>query len=125
MKVLKIRKGKSGEGNEDFAYLHYFRARIKSGLLSYTDSNILVYTNRPEISIDEVVNAIESQDKSIMREILGTMRCKNEVFAAFIGKRKFTTKFGSDDCKFCFFKFEPIDYIISNPANWGTYKRRK
>lgn len=123
MKVLKIKYGSSGEGNKDFAYSHSFLVRIKFGLLSYTDARILVNTNRPEISIDEVVNAIESQEKSIMREILDTLRSKNELAALFLGRHSFTTKIGDDDCKFYFNKYEPVDYSISNPANWEIYKR--
>ncbi len=124
MKVLKIKKGGEGrEGNGNFAYSHYFLVRIKSGLLSYTDSRILVYTNRPEISIDEVVNAIESQEGAIMREILDTLCSKNKVAAIFLGKYSFTTKIGDDDCNFWFNKYEPVDYDISNPDNWEKYKR--
>ena len=126
MKVLKIKKGGSHDKeNGDFAYSHHFIVRIKSGLLSYTDSRIMVSTNRPEISIDEVVNAIESQEKSIMREILDTLCSKNKVAAVFLGKSSFTAKIGDDDCKFHFNKYELVDYAISNPANWAKYKRKK
>jgi len=123
MKVLKIKKGGVHEGNGNFK--HNFKVRIKSSLLSYTDARILVSINRPEISIDEVVNAIESQDKSIMREILDTLCSKNKIAAFFVGKKSFTTKIGDDDCKFFFLTYEPTDYIISNPANWEKYKRKK
>lgn len=124
MKVLKIKKGGSlDKENGDFAYSHHFIVRIKSGLLSYTDSRIMVSTNRPEISIDEVVNAIESQEKSVMREILHTLCSKNEVAAFFVGRNSFTAKIEDDDCKFYFNKYQPQDYLISNPDNWETYKR--
>ena len=108
----------------DFAYTHHFSVRIKSGLLSYTDACISVYINRPEISIDEVVNTIESQEKSVMREILNALRSKNELIAFFVKKNSFTTKIGDDDCKFHFNKYELVDYAISNPANWAKYKRK-
>ena len=124
MIVLKIKKGRSHEGNENFAYSHFFIVRIKSGLLSYTDACVSVCINRPEISIDEVVNAIESQKKWIMREILHTLCSKNEVAAFFLGRRSFTTKIGDDDCKFYFNKYQPQDYLISNPSNWEKYKRK-
>jgi hypothetical protein len=118
MKILKIKHGSSGKGNKDFTYSHYFLVRIKSGLLSYTDARILVYTNRQEISIDEVINAIESQEKSIMREILYTLCTQNEAIAVFAGIKSFTAKIGDDDCRFFFSKYKATDYAISNPANW-------
>ena len=124
MKILKIKHGSSGKGNDNFAYSHHFSARIKSGLLSYTDTNILVCTNRSKLSIDEVVNTIESQEKSTMREILDTLYSKNKVAALFTGTSSFTTKIGGDDCKFSFFAYEPIDYTISHPSNWPKYKRK-
>lgn len=126
MKVIRIKKilRKPKEGDQDFAYSHFLGVRIKSGLLSYQDAYVFVFTNRPDISLDEVVNAIESQDKSIMREILHTLRSKNLVAAFFLGKHSFTTQIGDDDCKLCFNKYETIDYIISNPANWDKYQRK-
>ncbi len=124
MEVLKIKKrSEPAEGNEDFAYSHFFGVRIKSGFLSCKDVSVLIYTNRPEISIDEIVNAIESQEESIRREIFPTLYSKNKVAAMFLGKNSFTTKIGGDDCKFCFCAYEPIDYQINNPSNWKKYKR--
>jgi len=126
MKVIKIKKGGSHDKeNGDFAYSHHFIVRIKSGLLSYTDSRVMVSTYRSEISIDEVVNAIESQEKSTMREILDTLCSKNKVAAMFCGRHSFTTKIGDDNCKFYFNKYESVDYAISNPANWPKYKSKK
>ena len=118
MKILKIKHESSGKGDDNFACSHHFSARIKSGLLSYTDTNILVYTNCSKLSLDEVVNTIVSQEKSIMREILYTLRTKNEAIAVFAGKKSFTAKIGDDDCRFYFHKYEATDYAISNPANW-------
>jgi len=125
MKVIKIKKWSSGEGNENFAYLHHFGMRIKTGIISHKDMTILVYTNRPELSIREVVNTIESQEQSTMREILDTLCSKNKIAAMFCGRHSFTTKIEDDDCKFYFNEYESVDYAISNPANWAKYKRKK
>jgi len=118
MKVLKIKEGGIHKMNENFAYSHCFSMRIKSGFLSSVDARVMISTNLSEITIDEVVNAIESQDKSIMREILSTLGAKNKVFVAYIGRKSFITKIRNDDCEFYFRTYEAIDYAVSNPANW-------
>lgn len=128
MKVIKIKKRSVGEGdenfNKNFAYVHYFGLRIKIGIISHKDMTILVYTNRPELSIHEVVNAIESQKKATMREILDTLYSKNKVVAYFCGRSSFTTKIGDDDCEF-YFNNEFVYYALSNIAKWPKYKRTK
>ncbi len=105
MKVSQIISLGAGEkGAKDSAYSHFFEVRIKSGFLSHQDASLRVLANRPEIHLDEVVNAIESQEKHIMREVLDILRSKN-AFALISGKCAFTTKIGDDDCKFDFMTY--------------------
>ncbi|NLA86528.1 MAG: hypothetical protein GX847_04440 [Clostridiales bacterium] len=128
MKVVKIKKGGTDEGNREYSHLHHFSVRIKSGLLSYTDVRVQVYTNRSEISIHEVVSSIESQETRKMREIFSTikLRYQNKLLGAFfVDNRTFSTTIGNDECKFYFLGYESTDYLISNPSNWEKYKRKK
>ena len=124
MRVVKIRKRGSHEGNETFAYSHCFSVRIKSGLLSHTDARVAVHTDRTDVSVDEVVNAIESQDRSIMREIIHALRSRHALIAAYLGRHSFTARIGDDDCRLYFNRYEPADYLISHPGNWEAYRPR-
>ena len=83
---MKIQQDERREGDENFTYSFYFEVRIKTGFLSHTDARIYVYTNRQELSIEEFINSIESQDENLMTEVLHTLRTKDEAYAIFEGK---------------------------------------
>lgn len=111
--VMAIKYTGRTASDGQFEFLHHFSVRMKSGLISFVHATLLLATNLPDVSTDEVVAAIESQDRTVMHRIVSTLQSRNEVAGFFLGTHSFIKEIRSNDCEFSFWRLSRMAKLVA------------